>query len=150
MMTSKDGMNFCQNPCLKSNSFLYDDQSCYPSCPKPLRIEEGNYCKSPCGWENKYLYSDGNCEEKCEYPYKILRKGSYKICHIDLSRAESVQVDQMKRIIEISNTANEIGGVLSCLINSGDPTSILMLLLLYSAYQIGQKSCPKYNLIFVQ
>ena len=127
MIIFEEGISLCQNPCSKSNSFLYDDQSCHESCLKPLIIEEGNRCQSPCLKGSQYVNTDGDCQEACEHPYTVITRGPYKICQIDLSRAQSVQVGKMREIIEVSNVLSELGGVFSCLINSGDPISILML-----------------------
>jgi len=132
MRTSEEGINSCQNPCSKLNSFLYDDQSCYEGCPAPLIIKEGNYCKSPCQKENEYVNANGICQQTCEHPDTILQKGPSKICMTGSKRArtQSAQFLAIKEIIKISNTLSELGGVLSCLINTGDPISILMIPLL--------------------
>ena len=124
------GAKFCKAPCSNPDDFLYDDQSCHKSCSMPLIAEGRNYCKSPCVKESEYVNADGSCQESCEYPQKGVKRGPYKICQIDLSVAQSVQVEKMRRIIKASNTVSEIGGILSCLVNSGDPISILMMPLL--------------------
>ena len=129
--------NFCQNPCSASDDFIYDDQSCHKSCPLPLvNLTEtrsgANHCKSPCDSENrKYLIVDGSCQENCEYPYKIVKKGSYQICQIGVSKSQVRQVDSMRQTVKMSKTVSEIGGLLGCLINAGDPTSIFMMPLLH-------------------
>jgi len=121
-----EGGNLCQSPCSEANSFLYDDQSCYQGCPAPLRIEMGNFCRSPCPREHGYVNINGDCQENCEYPYKILQKGPYQICARDMSLGQTIQIERMKRIIRASKIFSENGGVLSSLINIGDPTSLLM------------------------
>ncbi len=139
--TSDAGISLCQNPCLgQLNTFLYDDQSCYESCPSPLEsiIGEGgvNYCKSPCSQGAPYLDVDGNCRESCEYPFEVIQKGSYNFCLIDMNKAQSAQVDSIKHIVQNSITISELGGLLSCFILPGDPTSVLVMPLLKMFYGI--------------
>jgi len=135
-VTSEGGANFCHNTCSESNSFLNDDQSCSQDCPAPLIREEGEttgkYCRNPCGGEreNKYLNLDGSCQEKCEYPYKIVNQNSYQMCLIDMSSTQIHQVKSIRQIVKNSNFISEVGGLLSCLVNTGDPTSIFMMPLL--------------------
>ena len=120
------GAKICQAPCSGSRDFIYDGQLCYEGCPTPFTIEEPNYCKNPCLKENKYLNSNGDCQEACEYPDAIVKKGSYKLCMIGLKKAQLAQFLAMREIIKISSTVSWVGGVLSCLIDAGDPTSMLM------------------------
>jgi len=131
-ITSEAETNFCSNPCQNSDDFIYNDQSCYQSCPSPFRIEEigaiGNYCKSPCP---EYVNENGDCQEACESPSKIITKGPYKICQANLKRAQPAQqIVVMREIIKISNMISEFFGILSCLMNTGDPISLLMMSLL--------------------
>ena len=129
-MRDEVGAKFCRTPCSNFDDFIYDDQSCHRICPLPLKIEVGNYCKSPCLAETQFVNSNGSCQDSCEYPARIVEMGSYKICQIDFKRAQSDQIFAMREMIKISNTLSELGGVLSCLISSGDPTSIFMVPLL--------------------
>jgi len=124
---SEAGANFCGVPCSNTGGFIFDDESCQKSCPMPLRIEEGKYCKSPCMKENEYVNLNGDCQETCEYPFTIVNRGPYKICQIDLRRVQWAQVAEMREIVKISNILNELGGILSCLMKIGNPTSLLML-----------------------
>jgi len=140
-ITSEAGISLCQNPCLgQSSSFLYDDQSCYESCPSPLVsiIAEGgvNYCKSPCSKGVQFLDVDGNCRESCEYPFEVTQKGSYNFCMIGMNKAQSTQVDSIKHIVKTSLTISGLGGLLSCFILPGDPTSVLVMPLLKMFYGI--------------
>ena len=135
---SEAGVNFCQNPCPGgSGDFIYDDQSCHKNCPAPLvnfTESEGvlNYCKSPCYEEEdrKYVSVDGSCQESCEYPYMVMKKGPYHICLIDASTSQIQQVKSMRHTTRASNVISEIGGLLGCLIDAGDATSIFMIPLL--------------------
>jgi len=144
---SEAGANFCDNPC--SDDFIYDDQSCHKTCPAPLinLTDPGeviSYCKTPCSGEGnkKYLMMDGGCQEKCEYPYSVLKKGPYQVCLIDVSASQIHQVNSMRHTVRISNAMSEIGGLLSTLINAGDPTSIFMMPLLKMLQTIKYTEMP--------
>ena len=76
------------------------------------------------------MSSDGSYQETCEYPYAAGKKGPYQLCLLDSKRYKTAQINAIREIIKISSSLSEIGGVLSCLANLGDPTSILMVPLL--------------------
>ena len=135
---SKEGINLCKTPSPEeANYFLYDDHSCHKDCPAPLIMKEEGYCKSPCLNGNEYVNKDGGCQEICEYPETVIRKGSYQICLIDEKRDQMAKMSEARKIIKISNSLSEIGGILSCLLDAGDPTSLLMLPLLNMFEQIA-------------
>ena len=132
-IASEEGINLCKNPCSEeANPFLYNDGSCHETCPGLLRIEHGNYCKSPCQEENGYVNEYGDCQESCVYPDIVVKEGPYQFCVID----EINQRSRVRKIIKMSNSLSETGGILSCLVNAGDPTSILMMPLLKIFEQI--------------
>lgn len=143
LVAKNEGINLCQNPCFgMSNFFLYDDQSCYETCPLPLASQiigeqEVRYCKSPCSTE--YVNEDGSCRKSCEYPFEASQKGPYKLCMIRrMTTSQLLQVDSIRHSVEISTTVSRIGGVLNSVLNAGDSTSILIMPLFNMFETVGE------------
>ncbi len=52
------------------------------------------------------------------------------MCLIDLTPTQIHQVRSIRQIVKVSNRISEVGGLLSCLVNARDPTSLFMMPLL--------------------
>ena len=127
------GIKYCLSACLSDQYYFSPNKSCLNKCSYPLKAttNEGiNLCESPCFEEAQFLGKDGNCRESCEYPFEASQKGSSKLCIISMTSSQLLQVDSIFKSIDISTLISRIGGVLSCLLHSGDPTSMLMMPLL--------------------
>ena len=124
--TVQDSIVLCENPC-SSNQFLYWDGTCHSNCAASListLLYGSHYCRYPCTDSSEYFYTDqGICNNLCEYPYKIFMSYPVKLCTLDITQEQIVQVKQYNKVAQMGETATTLTTLISGFLDFANPTA---------------------------